>query len=108
MIFISVGLLVISPICSPLRAEALASILRQNSFKIVSSRDIGLALGIRAVAVKKRALPKGIPFQTGGGTTKLVSTEWVIWADAPERYHEKFMLSFNRCRIYFSCQSHQQ
>jgi selenocysteine lyase/cysteine desulfurase len=31
-------------------------------------------------------LPGGAPFQTGGGTTRLVSPGWVIWAGAPEKF----------------------
>ncbi len=31
-------------------------------------------------------MPKGPPFQTGGGTAKLVSKEWEIWAGAPDRF----------------------
>ncbi len=72
--------------CSPRRAEILKGTLKPGSFKIVSSLDFGLPLGVRAVAVRKSALPKGAPFQSGGGTTRLVSREWVIWADAPDRF----------------------
>jgi selenocysteine lyase/cysteine desulfurase len=72
--------------CSPRRAELLKGTLKPGIFKIVSSLDFGLPLGVRAVAVKKNALPKGAPLQSGGGTTRLVSREWVIWADAPDRF----------------------
>jgi selenocysteine lyase/cysteine desulfurase len=41
---------------------------------------------VAAVAVKKRFLPRGVPFETGGGTTKLYDKEWVIWADEPDRF----------------------
>jgi len=51
----------------------------------VSSRDLGLSVGVRALAIERAALPRGIPFETGGGTTKLVSEDWVIWADRPDR-----------------------
>jgi selenocysteine lyase/cysteine desulfurase len=72
--------------CNPGRAETLKARLKPGSFKIVSSNDIGLPLGVRALVVKRNKLPKGVPFQTGGGTTRLVSPEWVIWADAPEKF----------------------
>jgi len=72
--------------CSPRRATALQSLLDPKSYRNVSSRDIGLSLGVRALAVKRNALPKGVPFQTGGGTTKLISKDWVIWADAPDKF----------------------
>jgi selenocysteine lyase/cysteine desulfurase len=72
--------------CTPVRAQTLESLLKTTNYRSVSSRDIGLPLGIRALAVDRKALPKGAPFQTGGGTTKLVSKEWVIWADTPGRF----------------------
>jgi selenocysteine lyase/cysteine desulfurase len=72
--------------CSPARAEALKAHLRPGSFQSVSSQDIGLPLGIRAMAVKRRSLPGGAPFQTGGGTTVLISPGWVIWANAPDKF----------------------
>ena len=52
----------------------------------MSSQDIGLPLGVRALAVDRKALPKGAPFQTGGGTARLVSPGWVIWAKAPDKF----------------------
>lgn len=72
--------------CTPRRAEALIKQLIPGSYHIVSSRDIGLTLGVRALAIKRKALPRGIPFQTGGGTTKLISKSWVIWANAPDKF----------------------
>lgn len=72
--------------CTPRRATALMIRLKPGSYQTISSRDIGLSLGVRAMAVKRGALPGGIPFQPGGGTTKLVSTGWVIWADTPARF----------------------
>ena len=72
--------------CSPRRAAAIVMQLKAESFQIVSSNDLGLSIGVRALAVKRNALPKGVPLQTGGGTTKLISKEWVIWADAPDKF----------------------
>ncbi len=72
--------------CTPRRAAALKAQLEPESYQIVSSQDIGLSLGLRALAVKRKALPRGTPFQTGGGTASLVSPEWVIWADAPDKF----------------------
>ncbi len=72
--------------CSPGREAALKALLNPKNYLSLSGRDTGLPLGIRAMAVKKRALPKGNPFQSGGGTTKIVSTEWIVWADAPDRF----------------------
>ena len=72
--------------CTPERASALKARLKTNSYHIISSREIGLPLGITAFAVKKNALPRGVPFQTGGGTPKMVSRGFVIWEDAPDRF----------------------
>ncbi len=72
--------------CTPGRAEVLMAKLKLNSYQCLSSQDIGLPLGVRALAVDRKALPGGPPFQTGGGTTRLVSPGWVIWAHSPDRF----------------------
>jgi selenocysteine lyase/cysteine desulfurase len=72
--------------CTLRRAETLKVQLSPDSYRILSGKDTGLSLGVTALAVKRKALPKGPPFQTGGGTAKLVSKEWEIWAGAPDRF----------------------
>jgi selenocysteine lyase/cysteine desulfurase len=72
--------------CTPRRAVVLRAQLESENYKSVSSHDIGLPIGVTALAVKRKALPKGIPFETGGGTTRIVSSNWVIWAGAPEKF----------------------
>jgi selenocysteine lyase/cysteine desulfurase len=72
--------------CTPRRTEALKAQLEPGSYQSLSSQDIGLPLGVRALAVNRKALPKGAPFQAGGGTARLVSPGWVIWAKAPDRF----------------------
>jgi len=72
--------------CPPRRAEMLKAQLKPGSYQMVSSQDIGLPLGVSALAVKRQALPKGIPFQTGGGTARLVAPGWVIWAKPPDKF----------------------
>jgi selenocysteine lyase/cysteine desulfurase len=72
--------------CSPLRATKLVSKLEPGNYHRIGSADIGLNLGVTALAVKQRALPKGIPSVTGGGTTRLYGSDWVMWAKAPARY----------------------
>lgn len=72
--------------CTPRRAEALKAQLEPGRVQIVSSEDIGLPLGVRALAVECSALPRGIPFETGGGTARLVAPGWVIWARTPDRF----------------------
>jgi selenocysteine lyase/cysteine desulfurase len=72
--------------CSPCRAELLKRQLNPKSYRCTSSQDIGLPLGLRALVVERKALPRGAPFQTGGGTARLVSPGWVIWAHAPDKF----------------------
>ncbi len=38
------------------------------------------------MAVERTALRGDIPFQTGGGTARLVAPRWVIWAKAPDKF----------------------
>ena len=72
--------------CTPLGAAKLTAQLDAESYQIVSSNDFGLALGVRALAVKRKALPGGAPLQTGGGTARLMSQNWVVWAVAPDKF----------------------
>ena len=72
--------------CTPRRAATLLKHLDPGSYHMVSSQDIGLSLGVRALAVKRKALPRGAPFQAGGGTARLVSKGWVIWNNAPDKF----------------------
>lgn len=71
---------------SPRKAEILKAQIEPKCYQMVSSQELGLSLGICALAVTKKDLPRGIPFQTGGGTAKLMSPNWVIWADAPDKF----------------------
>jgi selenocysteine lyase/cysteine desulfurase len=72
--------------CSHRRAAAIKVQLEAGSYRLITSKDIGLSLGVAALAVKRKDLPKGPPFQTGGGTAKLVSGTWEIWAGIPDRF----------------------
>ncbi len=72
--------------CTPRRAEVLKAQLRPGSYHCASSEDVGPPLGVRAMAVDRKALPEGIPYETGGGTARLVAPSWVIWAHAPDRF----------------------
>ena len=71
---------------TPRRFAALSKVLKPGSFESLHSRDLGLNLGVSALAVRKKALPAGIPFDTGGGTTRLYGTDWVMWANAPDSF----------------------
>jgi selenocysteine lyase/cysteine desulfurase len=72
--------------CSPRREAILRSLIKQERYKSISSQDIGLPLGVRALAVDRKALPEGTPFETGGGTASLVSPGWIIWGDEPDKF----------------------
>ncbi|MFO7369762.1 MAG: aminotransferase class V-fold PLP-dependent enzyme [Bacteroidales bacterium] len=72
--------------CSNRRAEKLKSKLRSADYYSISSQEIGLPLGIVALAVKNNKLTGNIPFQTGGGTARLVSPDRITWAKAPDRF----------------------
>ena len=71
--------------CTPARAAALTAQFKPGSYQALASSDIGLPLGVTALAVRKRTFPRDISSQAGGGTTRLVSREWVIWAALPDR-----------------------
>jgi selenocysteine lyase/cysteine desulfurase len=72
--------------CSPRGAETLQANLIPKSYYCLSSQDIGLPLGVRAIVVRRKALPSQIPFMTGGGTARLVSPGWIIWARGAEKF----------------------
>lgn len=72
--------------CSPLRAQALTAQLKSDQYQLLSSLDLGLALGVRALAVQREALRGVAHFQTGGGTARLVSRKKVIWAKTPDKF----------------------
>jgi selenocysteine lyase/cysteine desulfurase len=72
--------------CSPAASSAITPLLKEGSFRVLSSVETGLPLGIRAIAVKRTAIPAGAPPLSGGGTTRLISPDWVVWAGSPERF----------------------
>jgi selenocysteine lyase/cysteine desulfurase len=72
--------------CSALGAKKLRTILSPTDYTCLCSGDFGLPIGIHAMVVLKKALPKGPPFYTGGGTARLISPKWVIWAGNPGKF----------------------
>ena len=72
--------------CNRRRAEKLKSLINPGKYKIISSNDIGLPLGVWVLAVREKDLPEGRPLQTGGGTTRLVAPDWIVWAKAPGKF----------------------
>jgi selenocysteine lyase/cysteine desulfurase len=71
--------------CTPRRAAALEARLGPGACASVSSRELGLALGVTALVVDREKLPPGAPVERGGGTARLVGPDWVVWARAPDR-----------------------
>jgi selenocysteine lyase/cysteine desulfurase len=72
--------------CSPGVSSAMISKLDKGSFSVLSSEETGLPLGVRAVVVRRNAIKAVQPPVSGGGTTRLISPDWIVWADAPERF----------------------
>ena len=72
--------------CTPRRAASLLKQIKPASYQILSSQSIGLSFGVIALVVQRKALPNGAPFQTGGGTARLMSKDWVVWAKAQEKF----------------------
>ncbi len=72
--------------CTPARADILINKLAARSYKCLSSQEIGLPIGVRALALKNGKLPKGTPFQSGGGSTRYVMPARVVWASAPDKF----------------------
>lgn len=72
--------------CSKRGASALTSVIETGRFQTISSGDIGLPLGVWAVAAERKALPGGAPFISGGGTARLISPGWVVWDKTPDRF----------------------
>src|SRR5674476_88641 len=72
--------------CTPARSEQLIKLLKPESFYCLSAKDMGLPIGVRALVVMKKSLPGGVPFQTGGGTARLVSPDYVVWAKTPDKF----------------------
>lgn len=71
---------------SPRRARRLSEKLKPGSYRLLTSRETGLALGIDALIAERSALPVGPPAEQGGGTTKLYGPDWVLWAGMPDRF----------------------
>ncbi len=71
---------------SEARANRIVENLPAGHFHMVHSADIGVPAGVCALAVEKTALPGGDPEESGGGTTRLIGEDWVIWSGAPDRF----------------------
>jgi len=72
--------------CTPLRLKYLLRTLKTKNYRVLSSNDLNLCLGVRILAVKKKDLSKSEAFQSGGGIVKYVTSNGVIWDDIPTKF----------------------
>jgi selenocysteine lyase/cysteine desulfurase len=72
--------------CTLRSAELLKAKLDPKGYQLLSCSDFGLQLGVRALVIKKSALHDRIPFHVGGGTARLMSKDWVVWAKSPDKF----------------------
>jgi selenocysteine lyase/cysteine desulfurase len=72
--------------CTPRTAETYERMFKLPELQIVSSEDLGLPFGIRAVVIERKKLPKGPFVATGGGTVRMVYPRTVVWSDSPNRF----------------------
>ncbi|HET6558261.1 MAG TPA: aminotransferase class V-fold PLP-dependent enzyme [Prolixibacteraceae bacterium] len=71
---------------TPRRVAVFTNRLEPGSYELISSLDVGLSLGVRALAVRKDAMPKGVFMDAGGGSARLIARDWVVWAAVPDRF----------------------
>ena len=72
--------------CTSLSAAKLMAKLDTESYTVLSGNDFGIPLGVKAMVVKRNALPARVPFQSGGGTARLMAINWVVWEKVPDRF----------------------
>ncbi len=72
--------------CTPRQAALFAEPIASGAVRSLSSESIGLALGVRALIVKRSALLDVSKCESGGGTARLVAPDWVVWAKGPHRF----------------------
>lgn len=68
------------------RAEKIIRQFNSEYYQQITSEDIGLNIGVVAIAIKKSKIPKNMILDVGGGTARLVSKEWVISASSPYKF----------------------
>jgi selenocysteine lyase/cysteine desulfurase len=72
--------------CSARMARGFSKVLKPGSYTLLRSSEFGVSLGVAALAIRKNALSSGIPFESGGGNTRLYGPDWVMWSGAPEKF----------------------
>lgn len=71
--------------CTRQRLQAITSQLNAGDYQAMTSQEIGLALGVCALAIRKQAIRRIRRMESGGGVVRLVSQNWTVWEHAPER-----------------------
>ncbi|MHA1984073.1 MAG: aminotransferase class V-fold PLP-dependent enzyme [Candidatus Hodarchaeales archaeon] len=71
---------------SPYRTFQIISRIPSSDFTLLKSEEIGLPLGTNAIIVKKSTLSSTTQSQSGGGTVKMVYSDFTIWEDIPDRF----------------------
>lgn len=72
--------------CSPYASSQLIRQIPAENHQLLSSESVGLHMGVRALVVRNKDLPSGDPALSGGGTTKMIAKDWIIWADGPDKF----------------------
>ncbi len=72
--------------CNPRRLRMFQLQLKLSNYHVISSKEYGLPLGIRALIAKKKNLRKCSMIFTGGGIIKQVTSNSVVWEEIPERF----------------------
>ena len=71
---------------SPAAIQRIKRKVARPNYESITASALGLSMGIAAIAVLRKALPKSRPEATGGGIVQLVTEEFVIWHNGAERY----------------------
>ncbi|OLS22270.1 MAG: putative cysteine desulfurase [Candidatus Heimdallarchaeota archaeon LC_3] len=71
---------------SSYRTYQMISKIPSSDFILLTSEEIGLPLGVNAIIVKKSILSTINHSQSGGGTVKMVYSDFTIWEDVPDRF----------------------
>lgn len=72
--------------CSGYASKIIEQQLPSNSLKILKSNDLGLPFGLYAVAIRKSDLTNKVHFLTGGGVARMVSHNYIIWANQTQKF----------------------
>lgn len=72
--------------CSGYAFKIIEQQIPSNGLKVLKSNDLGLPFGLYAVAIRKSDLSDKAPFLTGGGVARMVSHNYIIWANQTQKF----------------------